>query len=92
MSKLKMYTGKLTGNRRDTGFCPKALLLNIVDENGIEVRDHMWVELTKTIEKVQPQGHKKAIKVEIEAIQFKYNKSEDAKVSFKITNIKKQNR
>lgn len=61
-----VFTGKLTGNRRDVEAAPKALIIGIDPDTGLE-RTHCWVLITEYIANIQPRGHQKPIGVEFEA-------------------------
>jgi len=78
----------LTGNRRDvaTG-APKALLTNIEGFN----REHCWVIINEELNKHQPAGHKRPIKIQFEAKLKKYPKrgNEVGITLSSITNIKR---
>jgi hypothetical protein len=66
-----LIVAKLTGNRRDVNTAsPKALLIDI---EGFD-RDHCWVEITPELDKIQPLGHQRPVKVAIWAKQKKYVK------------------
>ena len=89
MSAIQTFTGRLTGNRRDTAFCPKALLLDVLDSNHVEVRAHMWTKLNDVIERIQPQGHKSPIQVSITAKSTTYLKSGEQCTSLEVVSIHK---
>jgi len=66
-----LIIAKLTGNRRDvaTG-SPKALLTHI---EGFD-REHCWVIINDELNKHQPAGHKRPIKIQFEATLKEYPK------------------
>ena len=84
------FYAKLTGNRRDIHFSPKALLTDII---GID-RTHCWTKLTPELEAIQPRGHHKPIYISFEAKLTSYLKQGQyqQETFTNITNIKRINK
>jgi len=88
-SKAKDYVyleGMLTGNRRNINTSsPKALLI-LPDDKTIG-RTHCWIPINDVVDKMQPRGHNKAIKVGIEGKLVMYQKAITKEVNITVTRV-----
>ena len=79
------FTGKLTGNRRDTNtLSPKALIVFIQPHDQLN-RNHCWVDL-HLVEHFQPQGHEKPLYIRFNADLKEYQRR-GTEASHTLTNI-----
>ena len=68
-----MYTATISRNFREIHTSPKVLLRNIVNEDGVEFRDHLWIPITKIIKEILPKtGDNRSYRVEFSAKECTY--------------------
>jgi hypothetical protein len=75
----KVFTAYVTRNFREVLYDKKVLLYKVEHENGKLFRDHMWIKVSKRIEKFIPETNDSKTKIKFTGVIVNYISSEGTK-------------